>query len=40
MKALIANVPSRYSDQVARIVPIIRLPSNALYALSDHYFMR
>jgi hypothetical protein len=40
MKALIANVHSRYGNGMARIVPIIRLPSTALCALSDHYFMR
>jgi hypothetical protein len=40
VKVLTANDHSTGSEPTARIVPIIRSPSNALFALNDHYFVR
>ena len=40
MNELTADERSRCRGWMARIVPIIRNPSNALFTLNDHYFMR
>jgi hypothetical protein len=40
MNELTADERSRRRGWMARIVPIIRNPSNALPSLNDHYFVR
>jgi hypothetical protein len=40
MNKLATDERSIASSRMARIVPIIRNPSNALFTLNDHYFMR